>query len=426
MSKDLKIFTSNIEDNAKEQIDLLLEQEAFKDCKIRIMPDVHAGAGCVIGFTGNLGNKVIPNIVGVDIGCGMLCVKLGNIDIDFERLDNVIKEYVPSGMNVHETQRYKFIEMDQLYCLKELKNKDNWLEKSMGTLGGGNHFIEIDKDDKDNKYLVIHTGSRNLGKQVAEIYQEKAIEYCSYKKEMQEEKNNIIKEYKEQGRQKEIQQALLDIAKKYEGKTKLPKDLCYLEGKDREDYLHDMKICQEFAKDNRLCIAKQILCNYFSVPYYVGYESLRLREEVNYSSFVTQDMIKYDFSYFQCIHNYINFEDNIVRKGSISARKGERVIIPMNMRDGCIIAIGKGNEDWNYSAPHGAGRIMSRMQAKKIINLDEFKESMNGIYTTSVCDSTIDEAPFVYKSMQEIIDCIGDTVEIIKIIKPIYNFKAKD
>lgn len=424
--KDLKIFTDNIEEKAREQIDLLMEQEAFKDCKIRIMPDVHAGAGCVIGFTGNLGDKVIPNIVGVDIGCGMLCIKLGNIDLDLEKLDKVIRQYVPSGMNVHEEQKYKFIEMEQLYCLKELKNKDSWLEKSMGTLGGGNHFIEIDVDENNNKYLVIHTGSRNLGKQVAEIYQNKAIEYCSYKEEINKEIQNTIIEYKEQGKQQEIQQALIDIKKKYEGKTKLPKDLCYLEGKTRNDYLHDMKICQEFAKDNRLCIAKQILCNYFQVPYYCGTNSLRLTEEVDYPSFMTQDVIRYDFNYFQTIHNYISFEDNIVRKGAISAKKGERVLIPMNMRDGCIIGIGKGNDDWNQSAPHGAGRIMSRIKAKETFNVEEFKESMKNIYTTSVSEDTIDEAPFVYKPMQEIIDCIRDTIEIEKIIKPIYNFKASE
>ena len=423
-NKDLKIFTNDIEQQAMDQIELLLEQDAFKDSKIRIMPDVHAGSGCVIGFTGDLGNKVIPNVVGVDIGCGMLCVELGNIEIDLERLDRIIHEYVPSGMNVHEKQRYKFIEMDQLYCLKELKNKDNWLEKSLGTLGGGNHFIEIDIDEDNNKYLVIHTGSRNLGKQVCEIYQEKAIKYCSYEQEMKDEKDKIIKEYKEQGRQKEIQQALIEINKKYEGKTKLPKDLCYLEGKDREDYLHDMKLCQEFAKDNRLCIAKQILCNYFELPYYSGYNSVRLREIPNEPSLFTQDMVKKDFWYFQCIHNYINFKDNIVRKGAISARKQEKVIIPMNMRDGCIIGTGKGNDDWNQSAPHGAGRIMSRMKAKETINIDDYKNSMQGIYTTSVNDDTIDEAPFVYKPMQEIIDNIGDTIEIEKIIKPIYNFKA--
>ena len=397
--KDLKIFTNNIEQSAKEQIDLLLEQEAFKDCKVRIMPDVHAGAGCVIGFTGNLGDKVIPNIVGVDIGCGMLCVELGNIDIDLEKLDKIIRQYIPSGMNVHE-QKVKDYDFTQLYCYKELKNKDGWLEKSLGSLGGGNHFIEIDKDDENNKYLVIHTGSRNLGKQVAEIYQNKAIEYCSYKKEMNDEKQIIIKEYKEQGREKEIQQALIEINNKYNGKTKLPKDLCYLEGKNREDYLHDMKLCQEFAILNREEIMSVILS-------FLNYPS-------NY------------FSYFHTIHNYINFEDNIVRKGSISARKGERVIIPMNMRDGCIIGIGKGNEDWNYSAPHGAGRTMSRNIARKILNMEDYKNSMDGIYTTSVNEETIDEAPMVYKPMEEIIEHIKDTVEVIKIIKPIYNFKASE
>lgn len=395
--KDLKIFTNNIEYSAKEQIDLLLEQEAFKECKVRIMPDVHAGAGCVIGFTGNLGDKVIPNIVGVDIGCGMLCVELGNIDINLEKLDKIIRQYIPSGMNVHE-QKMKDYNFTQLYCYKELKNKDGWLEKSLGSLGGGNHFIEIDKDDENNKYLVIHTGSRNLGKQVAEIYQNKAIEYCSYKKEMQEEKNKIIKKYKEQGREKEIQQALIEIHKKYEGKTKLPKDLCYLEGKERENYLHDMKLCQEFAVLNRSYIAYKIC------------------KELN---------ILCD-NYFHTIHNYINFEDNIVRKGSISARKGEKVIIPMNMRDGCIIGIGKGNEDWNYSAPHGAGRIMSRNIARQTLKMEDYKNSMNGIYTTSINEETIDEAPMVYKPMEEIIEHIKDTVEVIKIIKPIYNFKASE
>lgn len=422
-NRNLKIFTSDIEQEAINQIEELLSQDAFKDSKIRIMPDVHSGKGCVIGFTGDLGNKVIPNIVGVDIGCGMLCVELRNIDLDLERLDSIIRQYVPSGLNVHEKQRYKFLELDQLYCLNELKNND-WLEKSLGTLGGGNHFIEIDIDDEGNKYLVIHTGSRNLGKQVAEIYQNKAIEYCSYKKEMQEEKDRIINEYKEQGRQKEIQSALIEINKKYEGKTKLPKDLCYLEGKLRDDYLHDMKLCQEFAKDNRLCIAKQILCNYFEVPYYQGANSVRLVEEVNYQAFITQDYVKYDFIYFQTIHNYISFEDHIVRKGAISARQGEKVLIPLNMRDGCIIGFGKGNDDWSQSAPHGAGRIMSRMKAKELLEMEDYKESMKNIYSTSINESTIDEAPMAYKPMQEIIDCIGDTIEIEKIIKPIYNFKA--
>ena len=397
--RDLKIFTNNVEEKAKEQIDLLLNQKPFKDCKIRIMPDVHAGKGCVIGFTADLGDKVIPNIVGVDIGCGMLCVELGNIDIDLQKFDEVVNKYIPAGRNIREQKLRNFENIKELYCLRELK-ETNKFERALGTLGGGNHFIELNVDDDNNKYLVIHTGSRNLGKQVAEIYQNKAIEYCSYKREMNKEKKKIIKEYKEQGKQKEIQKALIEINKKYEGKAKLPKDLCYLEDKDRENYLHDMKLCQEFAFMNREWIYGEIV------------SKMGLALCVN--------------DWFQCIHNYINFEDNIVRKGSISARKGEKVIIPMNMRDGCIIGIGKGNEDWNYSAPHGAGRTMSRNIAKQTLKIEDFKNSMNGIYTTSVNEETIDEAPMVYKPMQEIIEHIKDTVEIEKIIKPIYNFKASE
>lgn len=401
--KNLKIFTKNIDEEALKQINELLYQDAFKDSKVRIMPDVHAGKGCVIGFTGNLGNKVIPNIVGVDIGCGMLCIELGNVELDLEKIDNIIRKYVPSGRNVHEKTQSKFVDLEKLYCLKELKNNNDFLERSLGTLGSGNHFIEIDKDEDNNKYLVIHTGSRNLGKQVASIYQNKAVEYCSYKKEMQEEKEKIKLEYKKQGRKSEITAALIDVEKKYEGKTKLPIDLCYLEGENREKYLHDMKICQEFARNNRLCIAKQILFNYFNI-----------------------DNLDNNFKYFETIHNYISFEDNIIRKGAIAARSNERVLIPMNMRDGCIIGIGKGNDDWNKSAPHGAGRIMSRNKAKEVVKIDEYRKSMNGIYTTSVNKDTIDEAPMVYKPMQEIVDCIKDTVEIEKIIKPIYNFKASE
>ena len=397
--KDLKIFTSNIEDKAREQIDLLLEQEPFKDCKIRIMPDVHAGAGCVIGFTGNLGNKVIPNIVGVDIGCGMLCVELGNIDLDLKKLDEIIHNGIPSGMNVND-EVYEYFDISKLLCHKELKNKDGWLEKSLCSLGGGNHFIEVDIDEDNNKYLVIHTGSRNLGKQVSEIYQNKAIEYCSYKEEMKQEMQDTIKKYKEQGRQQEIQQKLIEIHKKYEGKTKLPKDLCYLEGQLRKDYLHDMKICQEFASKNRELIATKII------------------NKLGLYLFIEK--------HFETIHNYIDFEDNIIRKGSIKANKGKKVIIPMNMRDGCIIGIGKGNDDWNQSAPHGAGRTMSRNMAKEKLSMEEYKNSMKNIYTTSVNEETIDEAPMVYKPMEEIIEYIKDTVDVVKIIKPIYNFKASE
>lgn len=409
--KDLKIFTDDIEQEAINQINELLDQEAFKDSKIRIMPDVHAGKGCVIGFTGNLGNKVIPNIVGVDIGCGMLCVELGNIDLDLERLDKIIREYVPSGFEVHDERKYKFLELQDLKCYRELKDTKR-LERSIGTLGGGNHFIEIDIDENNNKYLVIHTGSRNLGKQVAEYYQELANQLCNYNiDEYKEKQQELIKKYKEQGRKQEIQSALMKLKEEYKiDHKKIPKDLAYLEGQYREDYLHDMKICQEFAILNRKTIANIILKN---IMYYQdGEEPLNCWD------------LKDD--YFETIHNYISFEDNIVRKGAISAKKDEMVLIPMNMRDGCIIGVGKGNDDWNQSAPHGAGRIMSRMKAKETFNLDEYKESMKDIYTTSVNEDTIDEAPFVYKPMQEIIDNISDTVDIIKIIKPIYNFKASD
>lgn len=396
--KDLKIFIKNIEQEAVEQIDLLLQQEPFKDCKVRIMPDVHAGKGCVIGFTADLGDKVIPNIVGVDIGCGMLCVQLGKIELDLEKLDRVINEFVPSGRNIREHSLMIYAKINDLYCLRELKETKKF-NRAIGTLGGGNHFIEVDVDDDGNKYLVIHTGSRNMGKQVAEYYQNLAIELCSGKEEMFKRKEEIIKTYKEQGRRNEIQKALKELEREYKNnKPNLPKELCYLEGKYREMYLHDMEICQEYASLNRAVISHQIIAR------------MNIIEK----------------SYFETIHNYICFEDNIVRKGAIRANKDERVIIPINMRDGSIIAIGKGNEDWNNSAPHGAGRIMSRMKAREMVNLDEFKESMKDIYSTSVVEETVDEAPFVYKPMQEIIDNIKDTVEIERIIKPIYNFKAKN
>ena len=407
--RDLKIFTDDIEQEAVNQINLLLEQEPFKNCKVRIMPDVHAGKGCVIGFTADLGDKVIPNIVGVDIGCGMLCVELGNIELDLEKLDRIINENIPAGRNIREQKLIDFKKINELYCLRELKETKKF-NRAIGTLGGGNHFIEIDKDNENNKYLVIHTGSRNLGKQVADYYQDLAIQLCSGKEEMFKRKEEIIRTYKEQGRKSEIQKALKELEAEYkQNKPSLPNELCYLEWEYREKYLHDMKICQEYASLNRLNIAKEILINYFQLTYV---------PEIDYPPIMNNR--------FETIHNYICFNDNIVRKGAIKANKGERVIIPINMRDGSIIAVGKGNDDWNNSAPHGAGRLMSRHKAKEMFNLEEFKESMKDIYSTSVLEETIDEAPFVYKPIQEIIDNIQDTVEIEKIIKPIYNFKAKN
>lgn len=396
---DLKIFTENIEQKALSQIYELVKQPVFSACKVRIMPDVHAGAGCVIGFTADLGDKVIPNIVGVDIGCGMLTVELGKIDIDFQLLDEVIKKYIPSGKNVR-SKEIDFLQINDLYCKKQLKNME-WLKCSIGTLGGGNHFIEVDEDSEGMKYLIIHTGSRNLGKQVAEIYQQIAIDDIIGNGSIEKEINNLIADYKKNRKEKEICKAIIELKNKYNVENpKVPKELCYLTGKKRDMYLHDMEICQTFALYNREWIASIILDN-------IGLEYSKSKS-------------------FQTIHNYIDHDSNIVRKGAISARNGERLLIPINMRDGCIIGVGKGNEDWNYSAPHGAGRIMSRLKAKEIINLNDFEDSMKGIYTTSVNRSTIDESPMAYKPMQEIIENIKDTVEIEKIIKPVYNFKASE
>ncbi len=396
-----KIFTDNIEDSAIEQIRELCNQEFIENCKIRIMPDCHSGSGCVIGFTANLGDKVIPNIVGVDIGCGILVIKLDKKNIDLPKLDDIIHKYIPSGREIHNGRIKNFDLLQELYCYRELKDTKR-IEKSIGTLGGGNHFIEIDKDNEDNLYLVIHTGSRNLGKQVAEYYQNIAIDLCSGKENYYIQRDNIIKTYKETRRRNLIQQALKELKSQYMNlQPKYNKDLCFLTGSFRDKYLHDMDICQQYATLNRLTIGEIILDKMFNIE---------LQQ----------------YKYFETIHNYINFKDNIIRKGSISAYKHEKVIIPINMRDGSIIAIGKGNEDWNYSAPHGAGRLMSRKKAKENVSITEFKDSMKDIYTTSVNENTIDESPMAYKPMDEIIKNIKDTVDIENIIKPIYNFKANN
>lgn len=400
---NLKIFANNVEQEAINQINTLLEQPAFQDCKVRIMPDVHAGKGCVIGFTANLGDKVIPNIVGVDIGCGMLVVELGREDINFNRVDEIIRQHVPSGRNVHTERFRRFEELQELRCYRELKDTKR-LERSLGTLGGGNHFIEIDVDDDGTKYLVIHTGSRNLGKQVAEHYQKLAVELMSGKDKLFEAQNKLIAEYKQQGRKKEIEAAITELHRDFQSnKLNMPKELCYLTGQYRDDYLHDMRICQYFASMNRYEIASRIVGDLFGA-----------------------DIAYWGLNMFETIHNYIEFETNIVRKGAISAKKGEKLLIPINMRDGCIIGIGKGNDDWNCSAPHGAGRIMSRSKARQQIILEEYAKSMEGIFTTCVNNDTIDESPMAYKSMHEILENITDSVEVLKIIRPVYNFKASE
>ncbi|MBJ2183498.1 MAG: RtcB family protein [Muribaculaceae bacterium] len=409
---DVKIFTDNIEENALEQIKQLLSIEVFSDKKIRIMPDVHAGAGCVIGFTGDLGDKVIPNIVGVDIGCGMRILNLGRIEeIDYHAFNEHIRANIPSGMIVREDKfGFKPLvheEMDiyreakkmvtELRCYRELKYSDR-IYKAIGSLGGGNHFIELDKDNEGNVYLVIHTGSRNLGKQVADIYQNRAIKHMTEgADEFEGTIKRVIEEYKAAGRRSELQGVIKKMCKsQQDAEPILPRDLCYVENEAREDYLHDMRICQRWAVLNRKLISL-LLLKFFS--------NVSIIEE------------------FESVHNYIS-DDNIIRKGSISAAEGERCIIPLNMRDGSLLCTGKGNPDWNYSAPHGAGRVLSRTQAYAQIKMEDFEASMAGIYSESVNDFTRDESPMVYKPAAEIIANIGDTVSIDTIIRPIFNFKA--
>lgn len=388
--KNVKIFASIIDEITQSQIQELSSSEAYKDCQIRIMPDCHAGTGCTIGSVIQFNNRVVPNTVGVDIGCGMLVIELGHQDINLCLIDEIIHKYIPSGFNIHETPIVNW-DLDYFdYFYTPIKDKQ-YILNSIGTLGGGNHFIEIDVDDKKNKYLVIHTGSRNLGVQVCKYWQEVGIKNLN--EEHKKDNSEIIAKLKAEGRQKEIQSILQEIK---QNTNVIPKDLAYIEGKDLDLYLQDMQECQNYAHINRIQIARIIL------------EKAKLNI----------------IDYFRTIHNYIDVPNKIIRKGAIAADKGKKVIIPMNMRDGSLICIGKGNEDWLCSAPHGAGRIMSRNQASEQITMEDFKNSMNGIYTTSVNENTIDEAPMAYKSAEVIQKDIEDTVEIVKVIKPIYNFKA--
>ena len=393
-----EIFTDHIEDTCREQVAQLLDQEAFREAKIRIMPDCHAGAGCVIGFTADLGDKVIPNVVGVDIGCGMYTVTLGKVDIDFARFDEIVRKYVPYGREVHPGRIEHFPDLQTLKCFRQLKDSRK-LERALGSLGGGNHFIELDRDEDNNIYLVIHSGSRNLGRQVAQIYQQEAIKLHTGWDRLYVEQQRIIDEYKAAGRRSEIQDAIKKLHQEFKAKpSDVPHELCFLTGDYTKDYLHDMKICQDFADRNRKLMAEIILENY-------GLKAV--------DSFTT-------------VHNYIDHDSNIIRKGAVSAQKDEPLLIPINMRDGSLMCIGKGNADWNYSAPHGAGRVLSRTEAKANLKIEDYEKTMReaGIYSTSVKPETIDESPMAYKGMDEIVANIGPTAEIVKVIKPIYNFKA--
>lgn len=383
------------EEEAIEQIRRMCDYEFTEGSKVRIMPDVHFGKGCTIGTTMTITDKVVPNIVGVDIGCGMYTVNLGKASIDFNEFDKAA-HFIPSGRNVWDGKKEKF-NLAELKCYRELKESKR-IERSLGTLGGGNHFIEIDKAADGTNYLVIHSGSRNLGKQVAELYQRLAINLNVGFGDYLEKKEEIIRTYKEQGRKDEIKQAIAELHFHRKKENDIPDDLCFLYGKYLEDYLHDVEVCQTFARRNREIMAEILL---------------------EKTGLVAGEA-------FHTIHNYIDTEEMILRKGAIAAHEGEKVLIPINMRDGSVLATGKGNPEWNYSAPHGAGRIMSRKEAKNVLTLEEYQETMKGIYTTSINNKTLDEAPMAYKSLEDIIDSINDSVNIVEVLKPVYNYKASE
>ena len=387
-------YAKVVEDEAIEQIRRMCDYALTDNSRIRIMPDVHSGKGCTIGTTMTVTDRVCPNIVGVDIGCGMYTVKLADTELDFERIDEAC-HYVPSGKRVWEGRREKF-DLTGLRCYRSLNDMKR-LARSLGTLGGGNHFIEVDQGSDGAYYLIIHSGSRNLGKQVAELYQKLAVDLHMGKEKYYLKRDEIIETYKAEGRRTEIQQALAELKSSFETQTLLvPEDLCWLYGSFMDDYLHDVEICQQFARRSRELMAEVII------------------ERTGMTA----------VSGFHTIHNYIDTDEMILRKGSIAAHKGEQVLIPINMRDGSVLAVGKGNPEWNYSAPHGAGRIMSRTKAKENLDMEAYRASMEGIYTTSVNEQTLDEAPMAYKSLDDIIDVIRDSVDIIDIMKPVYNFKA--
>ncbi|MBQ7223508.1 MAG: RtcB family protein [Erysipelotrichaceae bacterium] len=388
------IYTDVVEETALQDIQKLCDQPFVQDSQIRIMPDVHAGKGCTIGTTMTVTDKVVPNIVGVDIGCGMYTVNLGKAEIDFARLDEVCN-MIPSGTDVWEGRSEK-CDLTVLRCYRSLKDTRR-IQRSLGTLGGGNHFIEVDEGGDGTRYLVIHSGSRNLGKQVAEYYQSIAVELHKGREEYFNKRDEIIASYKAAGRKNEIEEALKKLKSQWQDRQlTIPEELCFLYGRYLDDYLHDLDFCQKFAVRNREKIAEFIL------------EKMGLKAEDS----------------FHTIHNYIDVEEKILRKGAIAAHQREKILIPINMRDGSILAYGKGNPDWNFSAPHGAGRKMSRGNARENISLAEFEKSMQGIYTTSVNENTIDESPQAYKSLADIIDNITEAVEVIEVIRPLYNFKA--
>lgn len=389
-----KIYTDIVEDVALKQIEKLCSQEYAKDSRIRIMPDVHAGAGCTIGTTMTIQDAVVPNLVGVDIGCGMETIKLRNKHLELEKLDKLIYRTIPSGFEIRKEPHKLNAEIDltKLRCAEGGFVNIHRAQMSLGTLGGGNHFIEVDQDEEGILYIVIHSGSRHLGLEVANFYQEEA--YQALNGNSKKDIKKLIQDYKKAGKDKEIEKAIQTL--KAQIQTDIPKDLAYCKGKLMEDYIHDMKIVQKFAMLNRKAMMDELIRGM----------KLKVEEE------------------FTTIHNYIDTDAMILRKGAVSAQKGEKLLIPINMRDGSLICVGKGNEDWNFSARHGAGRLMSRKKAKNSYTVSQFKKEMKGIFTTSVNAQTLDECPMAYKGMKDIVENIGETVEIEKVMKPIYNFKA--
>ena len=386
-----KVFTSNLDDGVREQIEAMCSQEYMAGSKIRIMPDVHKGKGCTIGTTLTIRDEVVPNMVGVDIGCGIETVKLKEQEIDFDKLDQVIRRQIPSGFSVRNVP-HRFVgqaEIDQLIC-KEFVDLER-ARHSVGSLGGGNHFIEVGKDEEDSLYLAVHSGSRHLGTQVANHYQTQGYEAIERGEAVDIEA--LVAEYQAAGRQKEINSVIKEIKAR---RVTVHRSMASVKGQLFQDYIHDMKITQHFATLNRQAMVDEI----------IGSLNLHIDES------------------FTTIHNYIDTDTMILRKGAVSAKAGEMLLIPMNMRDGSLICRGKGNPDWNWSAPHGAGRLMSRTKALQELTLEEFTEQMAGIYTTCISKQTLDEAPGAYKDMQEILKHIDPTVEIVTVIKPVYNFKA--
>ena len=387
-------YTPALEDLAAKQIKAVCDQAEFAGCKIRVMPDVHAGKGCTIGTTMTIRDKIVPGMVGVDIGCGMETVELAESEIDFAKLDALIRKEIPYGREVRDTLHALNTEIDltQLRCADQVNL--NRAMRSIGTLGGGNHFIEVDRSEDGRLFLIVHSGSRHLGTEVAEYYQNEGRRalWGGANYQIQE----VIAQLKAEGRFKEIQKTISALRTEHE--LSIPKDLAYVEGKLFEDYIHDMKITQQFAMLNRKAMVDVIMTG-------MGFTAVEA---------------------FTTIHNYIDTDAMILRKGSVSARAGEKLLIHINMRDGSLICVGKGNQDWNCSAPHGAGRLMSRRAAFNVLSMEEFKREMEGIYTTCVLPDTLDESPMAYKSMDEIIDQIGPTAEIVERIRPVYNFKAAD